>query len=449
MPDIKNHPLYARLSRRILAKLAAGFKVTDEIEGYVPTRCSGRRCSYRGRCSDMVELYDSLYCDDCIGTCDNCGDNLLMADGFGVDGDLWCEHCVYNHAFTCDDCGDRYSESNANTVIVNRNGGTALYCEGCNETNTWFCDACDGCHPEGYRCRVDFNAIARRGNPTTRFIDRLMGLELETGENGGSYDLIEAVTSTLKGWSNVEDGSLRSGGREFVSPPLSGDELEKDINQFYYLVRRHAVEIDWTADNQIGAHMHVDARDIWTGVSMAKPDTVDALISWGRSAPQVVRLFVSRRRAENTYCCGGFGFRNQEDRENKSWSRYPDLPGSDGRYPTVAIRQDTVEFRVWPGTTSITRYKARAELSLRLVQALADAVNGDADTRQSGWAVIRAMEKIHNWGVDQGSFNNLMDLLGVSMATREALAIIHNRFYNNTITVANENANDLSLAAAQ
>lgn len=450
MPDIKNHPLYKRLHSRILAKIAAGFKVTDESEGYVPTRCASRYCSYRGRASDMVEIDDSLYCDDCAVDCDNCGHRMFRDDGYGVGDKLWCEGCVDNSSFVCYACDDRFPDSEARPVVVNRNGRMVSYCKRCYEDSTWFCEHCDESHPDNYTCRIDYDAIARRGNPTPRFIDRFMGLELETGEHGGDRDFIDAVTSTLKGWTDKEDGSLRNGGREFVSPPLSGDELEKDINQFYYLVRREGVEIDWNADNQIGAHMHVDARDIWKGVSMSKPDTVDALISWGRCAPRVVKYFVSRRRAENLYCSGGFGFRNPEDRENKSWSRSPGLPNSEGRYPTVAIRQDTVEFRIWPGTTSVTRYKARAELSLRMVQALADAVNGpDADTRRSGWAVIKAMQKLETYGMDQENFNNLMDLLGVSMATREALAIIHNRFYNNTITVANENANDLSLAAAQ
>jgi hypothetical protein len=81
---------------------------------------------------------------------------------------------------------------------------------------------------------------------------QLYGVEIEVEQCTG----VRKVRDLVERWSVVEDGSLRNGGREFVSPPTAIDPLVSMIDGFYEAFHK----CGWQASARTGVHVHMDMR---------------------------------------------------------------------------------------------------------------------------------------------------------------------------------------------
>lgn len=183
---------------------------------------------------DCRELCESCY-DDEHTTCTGCADSVHNDESVTSEcGDEWCEDC-YNDAFTtCDGCN------------------CEIYREGYeyHVTDDGEC-YCNGCYDEHYCEEWDQNmrwsgcaAYDKIGSP------RKFGVELETSDSPDYQDWARNTD-----WGAKEDGSIR--GKEFVSPPMHGNDGYDSVIEFCRRMERNGCDVD----DSCGYHLHIDLSD--------------------------------------------------------------------------------------------------------------------------------------------------------------------------------------------
>lgn len=214
-------------------------------------------CEYCGNeveKSTLVELDGKWYCEDCVATCDDCGE-LYIRDEMTYMSNLdkmVCEGCYYDNYFLCPDCDEYYSKDDGYYIdsmddyvcsdCYFENYGT---CNGCgyschrdylHYSDRDDCDYCDDCYDEDYESEGDktysYHSGLGRGNISENYRYRV-GVELEREDE----DFLDTIDKNRYlndyGWVIEYDGSLSSGGFEAVSPvlPLKIGKLIDDFNK--------------------------------------------------------------------------------------------------------------------------------------------------------------------------------------------------------------------------
>jgi len=239
------------------------------------------------------------------------------------------------------------------------------------------------------------------GKATSRFSKRLVGVEIETGDGATAGKFVREYIRSMRTWAYKEDGSLNDGGMELVSPPVSGGAIPLHINKVYRLLKKHGVDM---TDDSAGCHIHVDMRDVFSHIK-AKPASVQFISQWGDLLVDVVRRMVDSDRAENCYCSDSFGYRNGSDRKEflpKS------LPFGDA---AVALRVNTMEFRIWSIADRPDLTLARAEFCQRVVDYLDKTIQGDTLSGFKEWKDAATHLRL------RANFKPLAKLLGLSPKT--------------------------------
>lgn len=142
-------------------------------------------------------------------------------------------------------------------------------------------------------------------NPTFDRIKtkRQFGVELETSQCQNHWELFNCTI-----WGCTYDCSI--GGKEFISPPLIGDQGLDEIHRFCKDMR----ERDWTTDDRCGLHIHFDMSDM----------TDDQLFSIAyayRLTWNMWKRFVSRNRGGNDMC-GSPRYSTGDVRDAKDWEYF-------------------------------------------------------------------------------------------------------------------------------
>ena len=113
---------------------------------------------------------------------------------------------------------------------------------------------------------------------------RTAGIEIEVEKcHGGSQD--------CNLWQCKADESLRSGGVEFITPPILMDDVGEYLSQFYHAKNIHG----WEGNIRTGIHAHFDVRD-FTIENLAALTCVNVLVEPG------LFEFVGPIREECIYC---------------------------------------------------------------------------------------------------------------------------------------------------
>lgn len=390
---------------------------------------------------DDVRMHkDEPYCEDCypIIQCEDCGDDMERSDAIEIDGKLYCEDCVTK----CDECGcyhrsrdnetarlshsirrvdlcpDCYDQTFCceccdETVIgecYNADGDTI--CERCMDNYHYWCEYCETYHHEDYRCRYnhpeerEHQRRARIGVKTESFTLRTVGVEIETGEGATDSAFASCFEDSYRHWGYKGDGSLDEGGMELVSPPLGGDTIISEIKGVYRMLNNYGVDMSSEA---AGCHIHVDYRDVRTKLvdckENSKHDPGDLFLEWGTLMTEMVRFLVPRDRAINRFCAGNFGTRCDYEVAPKIQEKV----GYTG-YAAVAVRERTIEFRIW-GVTSVPEITlARAEFSQKSVDFLAKFV----DTRGKELKKLRKRLRKSLAMLKVGCIDSLRRLFGLS-----------------------------------
>ena len=239
-------------------------------------------------------------------TCERCDNEVWQDDLSEVsarpprytdpNSQYWCETCVNQSAFHCDDCGGIHSDADA----ISTAGGSSI-CISCFEDDWFTCEEC--C--EVYHCedmaRGDYGCCCndcgghngedfrptgfsnRSGCVTEAGSARCYGIELETDECDGYEDLQDSAA-----WGAKNDPTVN--GKEFYSAILSGDAGLDAVREWAKLADSNG----WSASDDAGYHLHIDMRN-------ESDDSLYAIAYAYRATQEVWLTFVDRRRINGSY----------------------------------------------------------------------------------------------------------------------------------------------------
>lgn len=252
-----------------------------------------------------------------------------------------------------------------------------------------------------------------------RFSNRCVSFEIETGppissKSWSSFQSGCPVQIHVKG-----DGSLELGGVEVLLSMMRGRDIEAYPLVVWDYFKNNGLPIE---NHLAGMHIHVDARDIFTYLTVMTNarvypvrDYVQRITMYLDACRKICHLFISSRRAANSYCADPIG------------SRGGDRPAclrslvEERAYPAVAYRSQTIEFRLWPSTNSVLNAIARAQLSQRMIDKIArcftEPVPPDATFSDGADEIKRRLQGLAS------STHALLDLSGT-----ERIAEICNHF---------------------
>lgn len=237
--------------------------------------CSNCRHDHYTRCeccdrwfrndSDSVSYYDSIdanICDDCLSNsprlsyCDNCEELMWSNCAHDVYSDedryeSWCEDCVDNHAYYCEECGNYYT---SDVRFYND------ICEYCAEGEHEPMDIADWSAPQGIR---DYYYKPRPCFLPEYDADTIyIGTELEVEHHGSTCRDIHKDADMINealGFSYCKhDGSLSEDGIEIVTHPATFDYYMSRKDEITALFKRLS-DLGYTSHNNrnCGLHFHI------------------------------------------------------------------------------------------------------------------------------------------------------------------------------------------------
>ena len=127
--------------------------------------------------------------------------------------------------------------------------------------------------------------------------DVYFGIEVEI-EQVPSLDLVGVKTindNRYHIWNNVEDGSLRNNGREFVSIPMLGSDAEYCLNLLKTHLEKNPRTMGYEFTSRTSVHVHVNAQDM-------TPAQVRTLLLAYIVVEPLLYKFCSGRRHKNIFC---------------------------------------------------------------------------------------------------------------------------------------------------
>jgi hypothetical protein len=254
-------------------------------------------------------------------------------------------------------------------------------------------------------------------SPEFNFSSRPVGVELEIPE------YTEALEALVKDhyWDMKGDASIPEEGVEAVSPPLRGNAIREQITRFYKICKDDGIS---TEHHSCGTHVHVNAKDIYAFVDQhpKKDELEDRVHEWGMVIAALSRLFVGPSRNSTRFAAGGFAIRdNGNDPLVLKKLRRID-------YPTVAIRYNTFEFRIFPSTTNMNYTLARIAFAQAAGDWIYKHLKLTATTFRRRLAVISAPLDGEESFTNADTIRASLTGLGVDPAAIEVLMGIYAKF---------------------
>ena len=345
-------------------------------------------CAICGEEHDVVDMTyvgdrDDYVCQNCLDDnysfCEHCEEyhpadeavEVHARTRYGYDVQYWCDVCALDHATVCDDCGERWADSD----IIGSGAGPYL-CPRCWESGDWvecaecgrivryedtytdeldyYCHDCwrgregaDAIHEYGYKPAPIF---ASRQRERDIALLRKYGIELEVDNGDDREETAKAVTEASEGRIYCKrDGSL-SDGFEIVTHPAT---LAYHLYDFRWAnIMRICKQNGFKSHDTetCGLHIHVGRQELG-----ATPEeryaTASKLVILASALRDELTKF-SRRKADRL----------------EHWAAFTSLPGADAmsetelldyarrealraRYVAVNLMNHaTVEFRIFRGT---------------------------------------------------------------------------------------------------
>lgn len=335
-------------------------------------------------------------------------------------------HTGWTSNFTCDECGGLFYggpiriQGNSKRVCRCCANKVAFKCPNCSQyhaTEGLVDDCCgDRLHYES----KNPDMTVQVGTSFARFSARPVGLEIETGQGGRKTKVLRWIKNNLPTWGMTSDGSLVDSGYEYISGPMSGDIIEGSYKAFASAMIEKEIAVEQA---KAGYHVHVNAKDIFKLIKdlqdagkNAEADVCEDLMqAWGDAMVSFSRTLVAPWRRQSYFCIGNFGYRSSKG----SFPRY--LKKAKGSsYPPVAIREQTLEFRIFPSTANIEWHLARIEYSQKSVDLLFAAMVDSAKADSLG-RLILALGGL----TGQAKIDFLCAELGISTEGTKALQKMH------------------------
>ncbi len=104
-------------------------------------------CGFALQDEYTIEIDGELYCNDCVGSCNQCGEYHLLDDMIWVDSEncYVCQTCLERHYILCEHC-DEYDSSDCSYYVDSIDG---YVCENC------YCDWYSECSDCGWTAHID------------------------------------------------------------------------------------------------------------------------------------------------------------------------------------------------------------------------------------------------------------------------------------------------------
>jgi len=309
--------------------------------------CGEEVCKGDAQCSDS----DDYYCSDCynekFGRCDHCGCEVSNDSSYNNDsGDFFCESCysdLYTHCYDCEN-----EVLSDDSVYCDRDGHT--YCRDCYPRD------CEGWDYGKFRPGALFTEIRSF---------RHFGVELETSQCNERSEMEGSTCFDCR-----DDGSIS--GKEFTSPPLSGDAGLNEIRKFCDCARSLRFEVN----RDCGYHAHFDVTELSAdekaSVAYAYKLTYDVWLA-----------FVNSTRRNNHFC------------KTVEWGRI-NLEGLDSEEAWYHFSRNTDRY-TWVNLAAYARHKT---FEIRLHTATLDREKVcnwiKAHTRFIDWAVSKTFDELED-----------------------------------------------------
>ncbi len=214
----------------------------------------------------IVDSFGNRYCADCHGRyyhfCNACGEQVNNNRRWVHEGQTYCNSCRERFANNCCDCGQL-----VRGYDICRSED-AIYCPTCFDNTYTYCYRCDTSYrrdemtedSNGFLCEAcesrrecwDMKVFEPEENTCEEIESkRTFGVEIETDRCSG-YSQIYPTTI----WGCINDYSIS--GKEFISPPLSGDKGLAEIRGFC----EEACTRQWRVNSTCGLHIHIGMGDL-------------------------------------------------------------------------------------------------------------------------------------------------------------------------------------------
>lgn len=350
---------------------------------------------------DMYYYDGNYYCNDnckyeVLEFCDHCGECLGYADdrhGLWIENEeeYWCESCVDDDGFYCEDCESYYSSRVDSYEVNDGRGGYYTICQCCRDNNDYYC--CDDCgdlfyrddlnyhegndeyycgecyenheddiiHPYDYKPFPQFYNCGNENGDNKLY----MGVELEIDYGNDPNYTAEEILSTA---NNSEerlyiktDGSLTSDGLELISHPMT---YEYHINKMPWEdIMDIAKRNRYTSHNntRCGLHIHVNrnyfgANEVEQNMAIARllffcETNYNSLVKFAR------RKTEQAERWANNYLSNANSEYSKKEDIKKVFDEKINRGGS--RYREINLTNDnTIEFRIFRGTLKYNTFVA-------------------------------------------------------------------------------------------
>ena len=353
-----------------------------------------RTCTRCGEFDELTAVGNARLCDACIDTqtffCDDCDERYLNSDRDSheiQDCRIICDRCI-DHYACCDDCGD-YQEDDNNMIYDDNH----RYCQSCYDDHLFTCSVCEqifhwdnrveshgnsccadcapadsgGIHDHDYKPDAVFHAAktdrkvnsAESENPD--YIH--YGLEMETANYKDLDAAVEAVTSHDKGENDFylkEDGSLPDDSSfEIVFHPRTFESW-LEYKPTFDALGKTIRENGGESFNckSCGLHIHRSRADL-SAITISK--LIYALVKF---EGKVIK--VAQRKSEQ-WASFNFSQNNGNDKLYYKSVTNGDIQGN--RYVALNLQnKSTIEFRVFRGTLKVDTIYASIEFCDALVQ---------------------------------------------------------------------------------
>lgn len=142
----------------------------------------------------------------------------------------------------------------------------------------------------------DFKKSFAKFEPTFSFCDNNtnVGIEIEVERVGNNSGVLESDNKMCYLWNNVEDGSLRNNGREFVSIPVKGSNIEFALTTLNSFLTKSKTTANHEFTDRTSVHVHVD-------FSTLAPEDLQSFMAVYIAVEPLLYAFVGGDRSENIF----------------------------------------------------------------------------------------------------------------------------------------------------
>jgi len=341
-------------------------------------------------CSEHLEGQETDLCDSCFDTLptDDWTGQLVREIHDTVNGYDLSYATFHNETQTCDWSGDRvFNEgiielSNGDCIDRDQYEDEIGHCYDCSHTahvddlewqdrvEAYTCDSCS----ESYRYTTDrwYHRFAKRVSNSFRHfpVRSYIGIEFEAEggeamESDMSADLRNAIAEAK------DDGSLDSGGTEYVTHPMRGDDVATTIDAMCEQFANNG----YTMSRNVGWHFHYEMesfslnrqKNIWSAMQR-----FDSLV---RMSPKEFRYFSAMQRS---YACA---WTDQYVSWASEWAMDKKVDYGYRQHRTRATRGSEMGRYAWMNWSPMANQDNR-RIEIRLYQPI---VYRQAFTDHSGW----------------------------------------------------------------